>query len=227
MEIALFEVNSLDPTPGLALLNEFLKSHTIQQVIEYPSHYNGYLVIFYSVTHLGERTVNPSSSVASNAVSSNGNDSKNVKVTVDYMLVLTEQEFSVFRTLRERRAAFSRERGLVEFNICLNYPIACAVALRVRSKSKLIEINGIGPATADGFGVIILEEIEKALQNGTLDPTPRTLPPEAELKRLYSKPKDARFFRRKRGSSESPREVATKDAESSNEGGAGDSKPAE
>jgi hypothetical protein len=83
---------------------------------------------------------------------SNGAPAGGSKKKVDYKERLSPEDFDVYLQLRTLRKDLAAEDGVALYAVFTNEQLAQAVERRVRSKSDLQQIAGIGEARADKYG---------------------------------------------------------------------------
>ncbi len=107
------------------------------------------------------RPVIPSASATAQKTKEKSNDG--------YKEILGENDWPLFKVLREWRGERSKEEGIPPYIICTNMQLASITVARPASLNSLQEINGIGSAKTEKYGVEILGIIAshgKAVGNG-------------------------------------------------------------
>ncbi len=93
------------------------------------------------------------------------NTEKNVAgaMAVDYKDILSESDFSIFRTLRDVRKIIAENAGIPPYSVFTNKQLADISQKRPKTTSELKSIDGIGEGKVERYG----KEILKAIQNLT------------------------------------------------------------
>jgi superfamily II DNA helicase RecQ len=80
---------------------------------------------------------------------------------VDYKEVLSEDDFAVFARLREKRKELAGNEAIPVYAICTNEQLAAIATKRPVSLTELKEIEGIGEAKAEKYGLALLEILDE------------------------------------------------------------------
>ena len=75
---------------------------------------------------------------------------------VDYKLLLSEADFTVYAALRERRRELAQADGVPVYAVFSNEQLAAIVTRRVDSLAQLGELEGVGPARVGKYGEAVL-----------------------------------------------------------------------
>jgi superfamily II DNA helicase RecQ len=76
-----------------------------------------------------------------------------------YKELLKENDWPLFKVLREWRGELSKKEGIPPYIICNNIQLAKITVMRPSSLNALQEIEGIGKAKTEKYGKEILEKI--------------------------------------------------------------------
>jgi len=88
----------------------------------------------------------------------NGTDGKS---KIDYKQVLADDEFALFSRLRELRKELAARDSIPVYAIFTNEQLAEMAKKKVRSKSDLSKITGVGEAKLSKYADTLLENIQK------------------------------------------------------------------
>ncbi|KAA3607195.1 MAG: hypothetical protein DWQ01_15960 [Planctomycetota bacterium] len=78
------------------------------------------------------------------------------KNKVDYREVLSEKDFKIFARLRELRKVVAHQEGVPAYHVFTNEQLAQMVRNRVQSLQAMAEVEGVGPARLEKYGVSFL-----------------------------------------------------------------------
>lgn len=81
---------------------------------------------------------------------------------VDYLKVLTAEEFAVFSKLRELRKEFASKDGVPPFVVFTDEQLASIVKQKPENLGKLTAIPGIGQAKAEKYGNAVIKAINES-----------------------------------------------------------------
>jgi len=92
---------------------------------------------------------------------------------VDYKELLSEDDFSLFAQLRERRKQLAAKDVIPVYAVCTNEQLAEIAKARPTSLPELKKIEGLGEAKAEKYGQVLLETVRTAApkQPGEADAT--------------------------------------------------------
>ena len=76
-----------------------------------------------------------------------------------YKEMLTDNDWPLFKMLREWRSELSKEEGVPPYVICNNMQLARITVLRPASLNALQTVDGIGKAKIEKYGKVILQKI--------------------------------------------------------------------
>ena len=93
------------------------------------------------------------------------------KQNVDYREVLNDAEFAVFARLRTLRKELAEREGVPPYAIFTNEQLAAIVQRRVRTKTEMREIAGVGDARIEKYATPILAVLAAAFADNELSPT--------------------------------------------------------
>lgn len=82
------------------------------------------------------------------------------KLDETYKDLLSENDWPLFKRLREWRGETSKAQGVPPYIICKNIPLAKIAVTRPKSLNALQEIEGIGNAKREKYGPDILKLVE-------------------------------------------------------------------
>jgi superfamily II DNA helicase RecQ len=85
------------------------------------------------------------------------------KSRIDYKEVLSPQDFAVFVKLRDWRKQQAEQSAVPVYTIFTNQQLANMVTLRVTSKTRLRDIDGVGDARLDKYADVILPILQQEL----------------------------------------------------------------
>lgn len=85
------------------------------------------------------------------------------KSRVDYKEVLSPEDFAVFVKLRDWRKQQAEESAVPVYTIFTNQQLAEMVTLRVTSKTRLRDIDGVGDARLGKYADVILPILQQEL----------------------------------------------------------------
>lgn len=86
------------------------------------------------------------------------------KERIDYKEKLTPEQFQVFASLRDLRKEIAQAEAVPMYTVFTNEQLARMVTEKVRTKSALEKIEGIGEARLLRFGPRFLERLGKLLR---------------------------------------------------------------
>jgi superfamily II DNA helicase RecQ len=81
---------------------------------------------------------------------------------VDYREVLSDEDFTVFATLRTLRKEIAEQEGVPPYALFTNEQLAEIVRRRAETATDLKQINGIGPSRIQKYGERFLNELNRA-----------------------------------------------------------------
>jgi superfamily II DNA helicase RecQ len=84
------------------------------------------------------------------------------KSKVDYKLILSPEDFTVFDRLRRKRKEISAQESVPVYAVFNNEQLADMVRQRVSSKAALEKLAGVGDARVEKYGDRILEVLTQA-----------------------------------------------------------------
>ena len=105
--------------------------------------------------------------LAESEQSTNKNGPISKKSRIDYKEVLSPQAFAVFAQLREWRKRTATEEAVPVYTIFTNEQLATMVEKEITTKSGLQQIDGIGEARVNKYGVQVLKIIAEQSQGIT------------------------------------------------------------
>jgi len=76
------------------------------------------------------------------------------KSRIDYKEVLNEQDFALFSKLRELRKQIAEKEGIPVYAVFTNEQLAEIVRRKVKTKTEMRKIEGIGEAKVEKYGTI-------------------------------------------------------------------------
>lgn len=85
---------------------------------------------------------------------------------IDYMKVLTSEEFAVFSRLREVRKKIATEEHIPAYAVFTDEQLSKLVTQKVDSIEKMQKISGIGQAKAEKFGKSFLDVLKNPKESG-------------------------------------------------------------
>jgi superfamily II DNA helicase RecQ len=85
------------------------------------------------------------------------------KSRIDYKEVLSPQDFAVFVKLRDWRKQQAEQSAVPVYTIFTNQQLANMVTLRVTSKTRLRDIDGVGDARLGKYADVILPILQQEL----------------------------------------------------------------
>ena len=80
---------------------------------------------------------------------------------VDYMKILSHEEFSVFSKLRELRKALAAKDGVPPFVVFTDEQLALIVRQKPENFEKLTAIQGIGQSKTEKYGSAVLKILKE------------------------------------------------------------------
>lgn len=80
---------------------------------------------------------------------------------VDYMKILSQEEFSVFSKLRELRKALAAKDGVPPFVVFTDEQLALIVRQKPENLEKFTAIQGIGQSKAEKYGSAVLKTLKE------------------------------------------------------------------
>lgn len=86
---------------------------------------------------------------------------------VDYMKVLTTEEFAVFSKLREKRKELAVKEGVPPFVIFTDEQLSQIVKQKPDNLGKLAAIQGVGQAKIEKYGKIVLNVLQGVNEAGS------------------------------------------------------------
>ena len=122
-------------------LNGFLSSHRILKVREDIVQSANSVMLVFVVNYLDGTP---------------GNALKRGEPRIDYKKELSEEDFAVFSRLRDVRKELAEKEGIPVYSVFTNAQLAEMVKERVKAKSDLSKISGIGQARVDKYGDAVL-----------------------------------------------------------------------
>ena len=85
---------------------------------------------------------------------------------IDYMKVLTPEEFAVFSKLRELRKELASKDGVPPFVVFTDEQLSLIVKQKPENLGKLTAIQGIGQAKAEKYGESVLKILKGQNETG-------------------------------------------------------------
>lgn len=134
-------------------MNSFLRSHRILNVTKQPVTNNYMDVWTFCIEYIeGSKPQN------------SGNHSASTQ-KIDYMEILSEEEFARFRILRECRKPLAREMGIPAYAILVDSQLAelSKSDIHTLSADKLKSLEGFGEKKLEKFGTKLLDSVNKML----------------------------------------------------------------
>ena len=98
-------------------------------------------------------------------VQQNENDSKS-SGKVDYMKVLSPDEFAVFSRLRNLRKELAAKDGVPPFVVFTDEQLASIIRQNPTDLGKLTAVQGIGQAKAEKYGNAVLKILQVSNESG-------------------------------------------------------------
>jgi len=80
---------------------------------------------------------------------------------IDYREVLSAEDFALFAKLRELRNQVARDEGVAAYLVFTNEQLARMVQDRVRTRTALLEIPGVGQARTERYGKVFLTLLQQ------------------------------------------------------------------
>jgi superfamily II DNA helicase RecQ len=93
------------------------------------------------------------------------------QVIVDYKELLSEEEFALFRRLRDLRKSVAEAEGVPVYAICTNRQLADIARRKPSSMAELCTIEGIGEGKSVRYGERFLHAIAEVSRE-KVGPTP-------------------------------------------------------
>ena len=152
MQIRVFTLRAVDADmQAVDELNAFLRSHRIAAVDRQfvADGANSFWSVCVTFTAAG---ANPATTAGGDAS----------KKRIDYREVLNDHDFAVFAKLRTLRKTLADSEGVPAYALFTNDQLAEIVKRNVASKKALGEINGVGEARVEKYGVQFLEALQQA-----------------------------------------------------------------
>ena len=81
------------------------------------------------------------------------------KPRLDYKEILTEEDFVIFSNMRELRKQIAEKEGVPVYTIFTNEQLAEMSKCRIKTKSDMLKINGIGEARTNKYAEIFISKI--------------------------------------------------------------------
>jgi superfamily II DNA helicase RecQ len=81
---------------------------------------------------------------------------------VDYKAVLSERDFAVYAELRNLHKSIAEQEGVPAYALFTNDQLAEMVTRRATTLAALGEIDGVGKARLDKYGLLFLALVQKA-----------------------------------------------------------------
>jgi superfamily II DNA helicase RecQ len=134
----------MDPHPGEEELNRFLASHRIVSIEKHCAVLGQAAYWSFAIAYLSEME-----NVSGSETRKRG--------SVDYKDVLNADDFAVFAQLRDLRNAMAKRDGKPPYAIFNNEQLAKMVTDRVKDKTGLAGIEGIGQARLEQYADKFLE----------------------------------------------------------------------
>ena len=160
MPYQFFTVPMTDDGSAAAELNEFLANHRVVSVdrrwLELGHQSCWVMCVEYIVSQAGNQQRGKTSL------------SRN---RIDYKMVLSVEEFSVYSELRQLRKELAQIEAVPVYALFNNEQLAQMVQKRCAKKSDLLSIDGIGEAKVDKYLdrlLIILEKLPASTDNSTV-----------------------------------------------------------
>ena len=144
MQYRFFVVPAKDSSEAAEELNRFLRGHRILSVTRdfVGQSENSYWAV--AVEFLDDQAASFSSG----------------KPRVDYKEVLSPEDFEVFTRLRDLRKAIAEEEGVPPYVVLTNDQLAQMARVKVRTKSDMGRIPGIGESKLKKYAIIGVETKE-------------------------------------------------------------------
>jgi len=136
MKYQFFAISALNPEPNTNLLNGFLASHRIVEVIRDFVSDGGKSFWAICVVYTDDNPPLPKT---------------NRSAKVDYKEVLNPNDFALYAELREWRKQVAAEDGIPVYNVFSNEHLAAIVLQRVTTANQLQGIEGIGSARLERY----------------------------------------------------------------------------
>lgn len=82
------------------------------------------------------------------------------KKTIDYKEVLNDDDFSIYSQLRDLRKSIAEREGTPPYNVFTNEQLANIVQQRVKTKSDLLALEGVGQTRVDKYGELFVAQLK-------------------------------------------------------------------
>lgn len=150
MRLKYFVVPVLDSEAAEQELNRFLAQHQIVTLKNELVQESGGSYWAVSVTYQSSQGTKPPSG----------------RKKIDYMEVLPPEDFAVFAELRQLRKQFASRDGVPAYRVFTDHQLAALVQGKVRTRSQMAAVSGIGPATVEKYGEAFIARLVE-LQAGS------------------------------------------------------------
>lgn len=152
MPLHFFRVPVMDSDESQTVLNQFLAQHSVLDV-------DRQLIVDGQKSHWAVCVT--TAALASQSVKQVPKLGDKKRESIDYKLVLSPDDFAVYAVLRELRKQVAEAEGVPAYVVFTNAQLASMVTEKVKSKSALAAITGVGQARvnkhADIFVKCLLE----------------------------------------------------------------------
>lgn len=82
------------------------------------------------------------------------------KPSVDYKQILTEADFAMYLELRNYRKELADQQNVPPYALFTNEQLAAMIRQRIRSKTELADIPGVGKSRIDKYGEVFLQKLK-------------------------------------------------------------------
>lgn len=89
------------------------------------------------------------------------NSNRSSRNRIDYREVLTEEQFTVFASLRELRKELAAKDGVPVYTVFTNEQLGQIAQLEVTNRANLKTVEGVGDGKLEKYGDAILQLINK------------------------------------------------------------------
>ncbi len=153
MPFAFFKVDAVTPDDGQKLLNTFCHQHRVVTVEKHLVSQG--LESFWAicVTYITSDT--PPQQRSSR------------RDRIDYREVLSPEDFTTYAELRSLRKNLAQQEGVPAYALFTHEQLATMVTQRVRNLTQLGEIEGVGTARLEKYGVAFLNCLQQTSSGST------------------------------------------------------------
>ncbi len=82
---------------------------------------------------------------------------KKKKETIDYKELLSDVDFALYSTLRDKRNELAKTEGISRWNVAYNHQLASMATDRPKTKADLEKIKDFGEKSIEKFGEVFLK----------------------------------------------------------------------